>query len=131
MWGEGIARMYWDKHGIESVCVRIGSCIEKPTEFRHLSTWLAQEDLLQIVERTVDAPDIGYIVVWGVSANTRSYWNNDGAARLGYRSERNAEDFADEILKKPNPLDAIGQRYQGGSFAGIDFTPPEARGGKR
>jgi uronate dehydrogenase len=131
MWGEGIARMYWDKHGIESVCVRIGSCIEKPTEFRHLSTWLAQEDLLQIVERTVDAPEIGYIVVWGVSANTRSYWNNDGAARLGYRSQHNAEDFADEILKKPNPLDAVGQRYQGGSFAGIDFTPPEARGGKR
>ncbi|KDR38096.1 NAD-dependent epimerase/dehydratase family protein [Caballeronia glathei] len=131
MWGEGVARMYWDKHGIESVCVRIGSCIEKPTEFRHLSTWLAQEDLLQIVERTIDAPEIGYIVVWGVSGNTRSYWNNDGATRLGYRPQHNAEDFADEILKKPNPLDAVGQRYQGGSFAAIDFTPLEARGDKR
>ena len=38
MWGEGLARLYWDKHGIESVCVRIGSAIERPTEFRHLST---------------------------------------------------------------------------------------------
>jgi uronate dehydrogenase len=127
MWGEGIARMYWDKHGIETVCVRIGSCIEKPTEFRHLSTWLSHDDLMRIVERTIDAPEVGHIVVWGVSDNTRSYWNNDGAARLGYVPQQNAEDFADEILQKPNPLDAIGQRYQGGSFAGIDFTPLDER----
>lgn len=131
VWGEALARMYWDKHGIESVCVRIGSCIEKPTEFRHLSTWLSHDDLMQIIERSIDVPDIGYIVVWGASANTRSYWNNDGAARLGYRPKDNAEDYAEEILKKPNPLDAIGQRYQGGSFAGIDFTPVEQRGSKR
>jgi uronate dehydrogenase len=32
MWGEGMARLYWDKYGIESVCVRIGSSIPKPTE---------------------------------------------------------------------------------------------------
>jgi uronate dehydrogenase len=127
MWGEGIARMYWDKHGIETVCVRIGSCIEKPTEFRHLSTWLSHDDLMRIVEQTIDAPKVGHIVVWGVSGNTRSYWNNDGAARLGYVPQQNAEDFADEILQKPNPLDAIGQRYQGGSFAGIDFTPLDER----
>jgi thioester reductase-like protein len=29
MWGEGLARLYWDKHGIESVCVRIGSAVER------------------------------------------------------------------------------------------------------
>jgi uronate dehydrogenase len=70
--------------------------------------------------------------VWGVSNNTRSYWEqtgaNDDANRLGYQPQDNAEDYAEEILKKANPLDAVGQRYQGGGFASIDFTPPEARG---
>ncbi|GAB7524988.1 NAD-dependent epimerase/dehydratase family protein [Paraburkholderia sp. 2C] len=131
MWGEGIARLYWDKHGIESVCVRIGSCIEKPTEFRHLSRWLGFDDLLQLIEQSIQVPDIGYQVVWGVSANTRSYWDNGGdtggAERLGYRPRQNAEDCAAEILARPNPLDAVAQRYQGGSFASFDFTPPEQR----
>jgi uronate dehydrogenase len=135
MWGEGLARMYWDKHGIESVCVRIGSCVAKPQEFRHLSTWLSHDDLLQIVERSIAAPELGFVVVWGVSGNTRSYWNNggkngeidEGAKRLGYEPRDNAEDFAAEILAKPNPLDAIGQRYQGGSFACIDYTPDDKR----
>ncbi|WP_322014711.1 NAD(P)-dependent oxidoreductase [Paraburkholderia sp. J12] len=131
-WGESLARLYWDKHGIETVCVRIGSCLEKPTEFRHLSTWLGHEDFFQLVERVINVPEIGFAVVWGVSNNTRSYWIQSGAdndaERLGYRAQQNAEDYAVEILKQPNPLDAVGQRYQGGGFASIDYTPPEARG---
>jgi uronate dehydrogenase len=124
MWGEGLARLYWDKHGIESVCIRIGSCVEKPMEFRHLSTWLGFDDLLQLIERSIEVPDLGFEVVWGVSANTRSYWDNSGAERLGYRPVQNAEDYAAEILAKPNKMDAVGQRYQGGSFASFDFSRP-------
>lgn len=126
MWGEGLARLYWDKHGIESVCIRIGSCVEKPTEFRHLSTWLGFDDLLQLIDRSVNAPDLGFEVVWGVSANTRSYWDNAGAARLGYRPRQNAEDYAADILAKPNPIDAVGRRYQGGSFASVDYSREDA-----
>ena len=50
MWGEGMARMYWDKHGIEGVSVRIGSAIERPTEFRQLSTWFGLEDLVAFID---------------------------------------------------------------------------------
>src|SRR3954466_2798014 len=71
MWGEGMARLYWDKHGIETVCVRIGSAIPKPTEFRQLSTWFGLDDLLQFVVRCTEAPEVGFLVAWGVSANTR------------------------------------------------------------
>ena len=131
VWGEALGRLYWDKHGIESVCIRIGSCIEKPTEFRHLSTWLGFEDLLQLIDLSVNVPDLGFQVVWGVSNNTRSYWDNSGASRLGYQPRQNAEDYAAEILAKINPLDATAQKYQGGSFAGFDFTPQERRNQKR
>ncbi len=127
VWGEAMARMYWDKHGIEGICLRIGTAIAKPTEFRHLSTWLGNDDLVQLITRCITVPDIGYLAVWGVSANTRSYWNNAGAARLGYQPTQNSEDYAAEILSKPNPLDPVAQRYQGGSFVTIDYTPPDKR----
>jgi uronate dehydrogenase len=127
MWGEGMARMYWDKHGIEGISVRIGSALPRPTEPRHLSTWLGHDDLLQLTMRCIEAPDIGYLVVWGVSANTRSYWDNSGAERLGYRPKQNAEEYADEILSRPNPLDATAQQYQGGGFVTQDLTPLDQR----
>ncbi len=127
MWGEGMARMYWDKHGIEGISVRIGSALARPMEPRHLSTWLGHKDLLQLTMRCIEATDIGYLVVWGVSANTRSYWDNAGAERLGYHPTQNAEDHAEEILSRPNPLDAAAQRYQGGGFVTQDFTPREHR----
>lgn len=122
VWGEALARMYWDKHGIESICVRIGSCLERPTEPRHLSTWFGHRDLLHFLDRCVEAEDIGFLTIWGVSANTRSWWDNSGAERLGYQPTQDAEAFADEILARPNPLDALGQRFQGGSFVGIDYS---------
>jgi len=129
MWGEGLARLYWDKHGIESVCVRIGSAIERPTEPRHLSTWFGLDDLLQFTLRCIEVPEVGFLVAWGVSANTRSYWTPTGCEPLGYQPTQNAEDYAAEVLAKPNPLDEIARRYQGGSFAAIDFTPPGQRPG--
>ena len=127
MWGEGMARLYWDKHGIESVCVRIGSALPRPTEFRHLSTWLGHDDLLQFTTRCIEAPRVGFLVAWGVSANTRSYWSPTNCEPLGYYPAQNAEDFAAEILAQPNPVSGVGRQYQGGSFASADYTPPERR----
>jgi len=123
VWGEALARLYWDKHGIETLSVRIGSCLAKPTEPRHLATWFGHEDLMHMLDRFVEAEDIGgFLVVWGVSANTRSWWDNSGGAdKLGYQPKQNAEDYAEQILAGPNPLDPIGRRFQGGSFASVDY----------
>ncbi|MGX6999541.1 NAD-dependent epimerase/dehydratase family protein [Caballeronia sp. KNU42] len=122
VWGEALARMYWDKHGIESICVRIGSCLERPTEPRHLSTWFGHRDLMHFLDRCIEAEGVGFMTVWGVSANTRSWWDNRGADHLGYVPTQNAEDYAAQVLAGPNPLDALGQRYQGGSFVGLDYS---------
>ena len=127
VWGEAMARMYWDKHGIEGISLRIGSALEKPTQFRHLSTWLGHEDLVRLIMCCIEAPQVGYLAVWGVSENTRSYWDQSGAERLGYRPLQNAEDYADEILRSENPLDSVAQQFQGGGFASHDYTPAEQR----
>jgi uronate dehydrogenase len=126
-WGEDMTRMYWDKHGIEGISVRIGSTLERPTEFRHLSTWFGYEDLTQFMMCCIEAREVGYLAVWGVSNNTRSYWDNSVAERIGYRPVQNSEDYAEEILRQPNPLDPVAQQFQGGSFTTMDYTPPEKR----
>jgi len=128
VWGEAMARMYWDKHGIEGISVRIGTAMGKPPEnFRQLSTWFGTDDLLDLMMRCIEARDVGYIAVWGVSNNTRAYWTPTSCEALGYYPRQNAEDFAPEILKEKNPLDPIAQQYQGGGFVTIDFTPFDQR----
>ncbi len=128
VWGEAMARMYWDKHGIEGISMRIGTAMGKPPEnFRHLSTWFGTEDLVDLMIRCIEVPNIGYMAVWGVSNNTRSYWDNAGAEELGFRPRQNSEDFVAEILSQPNPLDPIARQFQGGGFVTIDFTPLEQR----
>ena len=92
VWGEAMARLYWDKHGIESICMRIGTVIagDRPTQPRHLATWLANEDLIALTLRCIAATDVGFMAVWGVSDNTRSYWDNGlaAAARLPAAPQR-------------------------------------------
>jgi len=128
VWGEAMTRMYWDKHGIEGISIRIGSCLPRPLEFRHLSTWFGHEDFFHMITQCLEVPDVGYLAVWGISNNTRRYWNfGADEARLGYKPRQDAEIYAAEILKQTNPLDPVAQRYQGGGFVTGDFTPPDRR----
>ena len=128
VWGEAMARMYWDKHGIEGISVRIGTAMGKPPENpRQLSTWFGTDDLVDLMMRCIEAPEVGYMDVWGISNNTRAYYKDIANDRLGYKPRQNAEEFAPGILKQPNPLDPIAQQYQGGQFVTIDFTPMEQR----
>lgn len=122
VWGEAMGRLYWDKHGIETVAVRIGSAVPEPTEPRHLSTWLGHEDMEALMVRALLAPDVGFLTVWGVSANSASWWDQEGAERLGYQPRQNAQDYFAEIMARPNPLGRLAQHYQGGSFAAADYT---------
>ena len=127
-WGEAMTRMYWDKHGIEGISVRIGSCLPRPAEFRHLSTWLGHDDYFHLIDRCINVREIGYAAVWGISNNTRRYWNfGEDEERLGYAPKQDSEAYADEVLKMPNPLDAIARGFQGGAFVNHDYTPPEDR----
>lgn len=96
--GEAIARYFYDKYRIESVCLRIGTVTEKPggpSEERHLSTWLSYRDLLQLVEKSLSADRTfpGFGIYYGVSNNTRSFWSIDNARHeLGYAPEDNADE---------------------------------------
>ncbi|HSV80287.1 MAG TPA: NAD(P)-dependent oxidoreductase [Ramlibacter sp.] len=123
MWGEGLARMYWDKHGIEGVALRIGTTMGRPPETaRQLSTWMGNEDLVQLVLRAIQAPDVGFAPVWGISANTRAYYDLSEGNAIGYRPTQDAEDWADEVLRRPDTSDANARRFQGGPFVTTDYS---------
>ncbi|MGH1577347.1 NAD-dependent epimerase/dehydratase family protein [Planktotalea sp.] len=117
---EDLARMVWEKRGIEAVCLRILSC-SKVNNTRSLGSWLSYDDLHQLVRRAIETPITGFTVVYGVSNNDRVPVDNSQAAFLGYRPKDNAEQFAPEILANAQPSDPsdAGQMCHGGAFASV------------
>lgn len=103
---ENLARINWQKRGIEAVCLRILSCAAVTSE-RALGTWLSVDDLIRLVDAAITAPVVGFSVIYGVSNNTRVPVDNSGAAHLGYQPQDNAEIFAPDILAtcEPDPSD--------------------------
>jgi len=58
---EDLGSMYWDKRGLESVHMRILSCAQVGNA-RALGSWLSYDDLIQLVERCIDTPTVGFSV---------------------------------------------------------------------
>ena len=116
-YGEDMAQLYFDRYGIESVSLRIGSAVVQPADRRGLSTWLSHDDLTELIRCSLFAPDVGHTVVFGASNNTASWWDNRYAAHLGYHPRDNAEQFRAVIEQQPMPAaDNPVRRYQGGVF---------------
>lgn len=116
---EDLASLYWDKRGLETVCMRIASATPKPGNSRALGTWLSERDAVQLVEKCVTSPTVGFSIVYGVSNNDRAGLDNSGAAFLGFRPQDNAEDYAADILPKAAPQDPQNPEdmCHGGPFA--------------
>ncbi len=117
---EDLASLYWDKRGVEAVCLRILSCAQV-NNTRALGTWLSYPDLVHLVARALDTPVTGFSVVYGVSNNDRAPVDNARASFLGYRPKDNAEVFAADILAAASVLDGKdpGNLCHGGPFASV------------
>lgn len=120
--GEGLARLYFDKHGIEAACLRICSYQEQPRDRRHLSTWLSPGDMVRLVTACLDVPALGFQILAGTSKNTRRWMSDAGWDVVGYHPEHDAEVFADEVADIHGPESDITEQTQGGVFTGRYFT---------
>ncbi len=128
-YGELMGRMYWFKHGVENVNVRIGSSFPEPVDARMLSTWLSYDDLTRLCVAATLAPATESCVIWGASANARTYWGADARGKLGWLPQDSADVFAGQMAGKVsgNP---INERYQGGVYTTFDYTraaPPPGK----
>ncbi len=119
---EDLASLYWDKRGVEAVCMRIFSCAQA-NNARSIGTWLSYDDLIHLVERSIDSPVVGFTVVYGISNNDRAVVDNSKAGHLGYRPKDNAEVFAKEVFADTPPLDNkdLANLCIGGPFATVEL----------
>jgi uronate dehydrogenase len=114
---EALCSLYHDRHGLEVACLRIGSFRSRPRTRRHLATWLSPGDCVRLVDACLRAPDLGFAVVYGISANRRAWWDLAAARALGYEPLDDAEAYAAEIEATPPTLeDELDARYLGGEF---------------
>ena len=115
--GEDLSRFYYDRYGIETACLRIGSSYPEPKDRRMLATWLSYGDLTELVRCSLFATELGHTVAYGVSANPQTWWDNAKAAHLGYRPRDSSQALETPAmaLAAPDPGDLAAQ-YQGGEF---------------
>ncbi len=115
---EDLAKMYFDKFGIESACLRINSCFPEPADRRHLATWMSFDDLVHLVTRCLTAERIGHTVVYGISNNQEAFFSNHKVAHLGYAPRHSAEDYREAVEAKVPPGDPFDPavKYVGGVF---------------
>ena len=111
---EALLSLYADRDGVDAVACRIGSFQERPQSVRHLSTWLSHDDCVRMVEAALTAPAPGYAVLYGISANTRAWWDLQPGRALGYEPLDDAEEFADSVPTGPN--DEVEAAFVGGHF---------------
>ena len=115
--GEDVAQFYFDRWGIETVSIRIGSSFPEPLNRRMMSTWLSYRDLATLVEKSLFTPDVGHLVVYGASANRDLWWDNMAAARLGFAPQDTSETFREQVeAQPPVAADDPNAIYQGGAF---------------
>lgn len=113
VYGEALGRYYAERHGLAVVCLRIGAVRagDDPTapevlasspalldltteEQRHQrmrAVWLSRRDCGQLISRALDATDVRWAVVYGISNNPRQFWDISHAREvLGYEPEDEA-----------------------------------------
>ena len=111
-------RFYFEKFGIETACVRIASCQPKPMNHRMLATWFSYDDLVRLIERVFTVPVLGCPILFGVSANDRSWADNRSADFLGWKPLDNAETHFYRVSAEhgdPDPK-ASDFKYLGGPY---------------
>jgi uronate dehydrogenase len=114
---EALASLYHDRHGLDVICVRIGSCRPTPDDARCLWSWLSYPDFVALVRAALTAPAPGFRVVWGVSNNTRGWWSLAEGRAIGYEPRDDAEAFAAQILASGS----VDEDRLGGPFAAPGF----------
>ncbi len=124
IFGEALGALYANKYGLRVLAIRIGNVNDQPVDERRLSIWIQPEDLAQLIRIGLEHPDLHYEVVYGVSANTRSWWDNETAHRLGYRPTGESERWSTTALaaQAQLPPDPVGDRLQGGGFCSMEFS---------
>ena len=116
--GEDLSRMYFDRYGIETACIRIGSSFAEPRDRRMLASWLSFDDLHRLITACLTTPVLGHSIVFGMSDNAVTWWDNSRARHIGYVPQDSSDVFRDAVYAKTAAPDLTDPAaiFQGGGF---------------
>jgi uronate dehydrogenase len=77
----------------------------------------------------LEHPDVRYEIVYGVSDNKRSWYDNANAYRLGYRPQDDSEPQAVQVLSAEagQATNPIAEKYQGSTFCAEEYDATTER----
>ena len=118
VFGENVAQLYWDRHGIETVSLRIGSSFAEPKDRRMLATWMSFDDTERLIVAALTTPVVGHTIIYGMSDNATTWWDNTSARHIGYRPQDSSERFRAQVEARQPTIDAKDPAaiHQGGAF---------------
>ena len=97
VWGEALGRHFSDDYGLSVLCVRIGKVNEadRPESVVEFSRYLSHRDIVQILQRCIDAStDLKYGVFFATSNNKWGYRDLEHPRKvLGYVPQDSAESY--------------------------------------
>jgi nucleoside-diphosphate-sugar epimerase len=102
VYAEALGRFYHDRYGMRVYNLRIGSVLANddprdpsiatnagwlplsPSDAyaRYRATWLSHRDCAQLIERCLEATEVDWAVVYGISNNPRQFWDLQHAREL-------------------------------------------------
>ncbi|HZJ09818.1 MAG TPA: NAD(P)-dependent oxidoreductase, partial [Trueperaceae bacterium] len=115
--GELACRTYAQRYGIATLVIRIGNADRKVTDARSLRLWTSARDLAQLVLIGLEHPDIGFDVVYGVSASPDPLFANERARELGYRPVDAADEVTAALGRHLVVGDEVRREVLGGGYA--------------
>ena len=116
--GENVSRFYFDRYGIETACLRIGSSYPEPKDRRMLATWLSYDDLHRLITACLTTPVLDHTIIYGMSDNQATWWDNRHARHVGYRPQDSSDRFREAVHARTEPPDLSDPAviHQGGVF---------------
>jgi nucleoside-diphosphate-sugar epimerase len=97
VFGEALARYFVDTSPLSILCLRIGAVgkEDRPISPAHYANWCSQRDIVQMIDRCIEAPlSLRYDIFFVTSNNRWSYRDLEHGRRvLGYVPQDNAEDY--------------------------------------
>lgn len=112
-YGEALGRYYMEQHGMRVICLRIGAVradddpyspanINTPRPLlepltpeqrrnRMRAMWMSRRDCAQLIACSIEADDVPWAIVYGISDNPRQFWGLSHARTvLGYNPQDSA-----------------------------------------
>jgi uronate dehydrogenase len=105
------------------VSLRIGSAFAAPKDRRMLATWMSFDDTERLVVAALTAPVVRHTVIYGMSDNATTWWDNTSARHIGYRPKDSSDVFRAETEARQPVLDRDDPAtiFQGGAFVRTGF----------